>query len=393
MSDDLRIYGRGAGGGAYQDERRENLARFRRAHKPGEIVRGVFVRLEHAAPGTAWVNFEGSSLLAGLPPDLAEAALLIAKGQGAGAMPTGVREADFPLKNGDVCYFALESLEPEPVLRMLGLHEKNGQKNDDALAQALLLEQQAIQRRSLLKLPLTQLAARYSQKRNALDAALRERLWQGEDLSVPFPAALPETILDFGGASVSENAGYPPDSADSPAETTSNEENATTQDAALPTGRGEYWRAAQKRYAAFVRKDGEAQKTHDEMNLYRLALIEQLRPHGLMGFFFVPWLCPAASGLELAFYSQSPVSAARGLDAGPGAAPNEAVAGIKYVLQGSIPTGGAGQAVNMATLELSGSAGYERVLRRELKNTDPDLMRLLLALKPQTIHPGFSRMA
>lgn len=357
MSDDFRIYGRHSGQGAYQGQKSgENLARFKRTHKTGDMVSGLFIRLEPANAGTAWINFDGAMLLAGLPRELADLAILIFKGQGAGATPTGVREEDFPLRHGDTCYFILEATEPEPVLRMLSLNGASG--SAIPLEEALEQEHQAALRRSIFALPLPQIAARYSQKRQALDAALHERLWQDEDLQIPFPAFLPEALVAFAGT---ELGGAAEGEDDQP------------------------WRNAQARYISFVRDDAVAAVLYGDLNLYRAALHENLRPYGVLGFFYTPWLCPPSKAVELLFYEPS-----RFKVPAPSAMTAEAMAGVHYKLQGSMSDAGAGA---LQIQEISGVVGHASALRRQLAPENPDILRFLISLKPQSIRSGFSLKA
>jgi hypothetical protein len=87
---------------------------------------------------------------------------------------TGPDETDFPLRPGSRCYFALEALEPEPVLRMLNfgrLADSRGGK--DALCGALLSSARAM--------PPAQLVSRYASFCANMDTLLRGRLWPGRD--------------------------------------------------------------------------------------------------------------------------------------------------------------------------------------------------------------------
>ncbi|MDR2503061.1 MAG: hypothetical protein LBD82_01535 [Deltaproteobacteria bacterium] len=116
MSDVARLYGRGCEDPPEEQDRREkNLARFRRGRRAGDLVRGLFLRLDAARPGTAWIDFDGTALLAALPPSLAVTT------QASGGR--GEAAERFPLRPGDICVFRLESLHPEPVLRMLSPEE------------------------------------------------------------------------------------------------------------------------------------------------------------------------------------------------------------------------------------------------------------------------------
>lgn len=348
MSDDMRVYGRSGqeqAGGDPRQRRAEALKRFRGRHSAGDLVQGIFLNLEPASPGTAWVNLEGAALLAALPEDLAALAARISAGQGAGATPTGVTEADFPLKRGQACYFVLEALEPEPVLRMLGHSDASGKKTDLARAASEARWQ------GILRLPLTQLAARYTQKRGGLEQLLQQSLWTADDLKIPFPKELPDSLTDFTAAAFAEPCGQEPES-------------------------------AQARYSAFIGAGGNptARQIFDELELYRVALVENLRPYGLLGLFFTPWLCPAARSLELAFLRQR---------SGESAAPSRASAmqGVTYKLQALFEEAG-----RQSRRELSGILGGISVLRSPGPE-EADLLRQLLALKPEETRTSFSRKA
>lgn len=339
MSDDIRIYG-GGGQGPGGDPRRrraEALTRFKRGHKGGDLVTGVFLRLEPVQPGTAWVSLEGAALLAALPEELADLARRIAAGQGAGATPTGVTEANFPIQRGQACYFIVEALEPEPVLRMLGVTDPKALGRSAAEARW----------QGVLRLPLTQLAARYTQKRSRLELELRQRLWSEADLALPFPSELPPSLTDFSAAAFAEEQ---PD----------------------PAG-------TQGRYFAFIREP-ERRDDYAELELYRAALVENLRGSGLLGFFFVPWLCPAAHSLELAFIRER---------SGEAQAPDRASAmqRVSYSLQGLFE-----DAREQTRCELSGLVGGRRV-RRVPGPDEPDLLRRLLTLRPDEARPVFRRKA
>lgn len=337
MSDDIRIYGGGGGqGGGPRERRAEALARFKRGRKAGDLVQGVFLRLEPVPPGTAWVSLEGAALLAALPDELAELARRIAAGQGAGATPTGVTEADFPIRRGQPCYFVLEALEPEPLLRMLGATDPR------ALARAAA----EARWRGIVNLPPAQLAARYIHQRSLLERALRQSLWTGDDLRLPFPEALPASLLDF--------------------------------DPAVPAGGDPDPESPLARYAAFIDRD-EIKNIFSELESYRAALVENLRPYGLLAFFFTPWLCPAASGLELAF-----LRARAGESSAPG---DPAMLGVSYKLQGLFESAGA-----QTRRELSGTLGGGGAQRRPGPD-EPDLLRQLLGLKPSEARSSFSRKA
>lgn len=341
MSDDIRIYG--GGGRQHEGDPRKRraaaLQRFKRGHKSGDMVRGIFLNLEPASPGTAWVSLEGAALLAALPDNLAQTARLIAAGQGAGATPTGVREADFPIKRGQTCHFLLESLEPEPVLRMLGVADGEAGALAKAAAEARW--------QGILRMPLTQLAARYTQKRMLLDGLLQQKLWTAEDRNSQFPQELPLNLTDFSAIAFAEET--------------------------CP-------QSPQARYTAFIKGEDEIKRNFDEMEIYRAALLENLRLYGLLGFFFVPWLCPASRGLELAFYRHRAPEAA---------SPDRASAmqGVTYKLQGTLEDG-----ARQKRLELSGFLGGSKVLRVSGPD-DPDLLRVILAFRPEETRTAFSRKA
>lgn len=163
----FRICGYGRDFSGDVPKKRGDVRRFIRAHQSGDIVYGHFVRLEGGAPGTAWVNLEGEELLAQLPETLAVLAAHIVSGFGVGTRPTGMTLADFPLQPGDRCMFLLESVTPEPRLRMLYGDEA------EALAGARLSSPGAAERmlqwRQALCMPPTQLAAWYAAARRALD--------------------------------------------------------------------------------------------------------------------------------------------------------------------------------------------------------------------------------
>lgn len=347
----MRIYGQqGQNQQQSARERRgEALQRFRRGHKSGDMVEGTFLHLEIAAPGTAWVNLEGAVLLASLPEDLADIARKISAGKGAGAMPTGVTEADFPIKNGQLCYFILENLEPEPLLRMLNIIKTPGQSNPQIDA-ALLAERQQALWQSILRLPLTQLAARYMQKRSALENILQQQLWQASDLSLPFPKTLPEMLTDFSAMTFADDC--------------LQEEN-----------------SPQAKYSAFIKMPGASLEAFNELELYRVALLENLQPYGLLGFFFVPWLCPAARHPELAFYRRHNTESS-----GPDRA--SAMQGTSYKLQAELERDGL-----LSRPELTGLLGSSRNLLRQLKPDEPDLLRFILSFRPEETRPSFSRKA
>lgn len=341
MNDDIRVYGgEGRQQGKDRRHRAEALARFKRGHKTGDLVQGVFLRLETVPPGTAWVSLEGAGLLAALPDDLSGLARHIAAGQGAGAAPTGVTEADFPLRRGQTCYFVLEAVEPEPVLRMLSATEPK----------ALAVTAAEARWRGLLRMPLAQLAARYTRQRSLLDKALHRDLWNQQELGIPFPADLPPSLKTFVGAPF---AGEAPDS-ESP----------------------------QGRYAEFMAHE-EVREHFGVLEMYRAALVENLRPYGLLGFFFVPWVCPAARSLDLIYVRRSAGEAAP-----PGRAP--ARRGVTYKLQGLFESKHLQLRLDTLRYELAGILGGSWVLRRP-GSDEPDLLQQILAFKPERDRSAFNR--
>ncbi|MDR2893172.1 MAG: hypothetical protein LBV80_08840 [Deltaproteobacteria bacterium] len=266
MSNDFRIYNRPLVGRAperQEGRKDQRLLRFKRGRRPGDIVRGIFLRLEGAAPGTAWVNLEGEELLAELPPDLAELSRLILAGRGVGATPTGVTEADFPLRAGSDCYFVLEKLDPEPVLRMLELGTEHVSAAHGEPAEYIKSREQAlIFWRNIADLPPAQLAARYAMTRTALDHTLHERLW---------PLLRKAASLKLAGPADQTKAPSP--------------------------------RAV---YLSFLSSNPEAMDRHAELNLLRAAIVGLLRPFGLRDLLFLPWLCPEASAIGLALLQKQP---------------------------------------------------------------------------------------
>jgi hypothetical protein len=255
------------------------------------------------------------------------------------------------------------------MLSLNSVSQINLQKDDSILQVTLLQEQQAAIWRNALKLPLTQIAATYRRKRHSLDTALHERAWNCNELSRAFPQSLPESILNL-----ADNSLLGPELADA--------------DKVLSPSM-EPWRASQQRYADFVRADAKAKELYEEMNLYRAVMLENLRPYGVLGFFFTPWLCPAAKGMELVFYGHSRMESARSFAAAQ-ANPSTAVEGIRYKLQGRLFDSG-----NMLgpVSELSGIVGHERVFCKVLQSTDPDIVRFLLSLKPESLRSSFTRRA
>lgn len=140
MSGSSRIGGYGGqcgtGGGS---GRSAALARFCRGRKKGDVVSGVFLRLETEDLG--WARLEGEELLAHLPA-------------------SGVRPVP-----GDRVFFMVESLAPEVVLRMLA-------PDSPAARLAVLVP----------PLPLSQQGVLYAAARDRLDALLTTALRRDPDL-------------------------------------------------------------------------------------------------------------------------------------------------------------------------------------------------------------------
>lgn len=370
MSDNLRIRGQSAGG--FGGKREGSLARFKQGRKAGDLVRGVFLRLEPASPGTAWVNLEGEELLAQLPEDLSELARRILAGRGVGAMPTGLDESDFPLRPGSPCYFILEALDPEPVLRMLSQKEQGagepglsglldilglsglnaGEAGDLGAAGAggagggtygaggtfsggarggggrsgpggiggagaplsgslLVALHLAEQQAGLSWRNLTALPPVQLAARYAVSRASLDNLLQKR--LWPAVKALPATALE-----------------------------------------------RLQLYRRFVRDDAEALERYTDLALHRTALVRDLRPHGLRDMLFVPWLAPGCLSLDLA-----------------------RLHGI-FILQARLPQG---PRVEIRGQSSSGAIGSQRLL----PPGEDDLLSFLLSLYPGGGRGGFSR--
>jgi hypothetical protein len=130
---DTRIYSGGWSGGQSPDQgpARGDVARFRAAHKLGDVVRGTFLRLEDSHTG--WVDLDGEKLLALLPE-------------------TGPRPAP-----GEAVFFRIDAFTPEVVLRFVA--QGGGWKSGAYLAPSVL-------------------AGAYSSARDVFDALLRRSLWE-----------------------------------------------------------------------------------------------------------------------------------------------------------------------------------------------------------------------
>jgi hypothetical protein len=174
MNENFRINSNFSGetrdGGQSGAGKKGRLARFRRGRRKGELVSGIFVSLEPLSPGTAWVDFEGDKLLALLPEGWAEPAGRIFDGRDARADSGGAGEGDFPLQPGNLCFFVLEELEPELVLRMLRPEEQiRVGKEKPALFEACL--------NSISAMPPAQLISRYAGLCARMDSLLRKCRW------------------------------------------------------------------------------------------------------------------------------------------------------------------------------------------------------------------------
>lgn len=297
MADDFKIYGRGAGLGQGFSRPGSGLERFKRGRRAGDLVRGIFLRLEAASPGTAWVKLEGEELLAQLPENLQGLARSILAAQGVGADPGGPTERDFPLQHGDSCFFVLEALEPEPLLRMLPHALRPGQEPDAKLRELLAGEQLLILWRQALSLPLAQLAARYLESRRRLDALLRARLWPGRK------AGDAEGLVESG------QAGANPDVAalraalekadwQNPAWLRQNEAD-LGQPQIFPVRPEDF--PALGEFTAFLERDGEAAELYGNLRLYSAGLTHHFRARGLRAIHYLPWLQPGTQGLEAAW--------------------------------------------------------------------------------------------
>lgn len=148
MSGTSRIGGYGDFSGDGRGGRSASLARFCRDRKTGDIVSGVFLRLETENLG--WALLEGEELLAHLPAE--------------GPRP----------ETGSPVFFRIETLRPEVVLRMLP---------GDSPAARLAV--------AFPSLPLSQEAALYVAARDSFDAALAAH---------PVPGTVPHGVQARGEA-------------------------------------------------------------------------------------------------------------------------------------------------------------------------------------------------
>ncbi len=150
MSGTSRIGGHGGQfGGGGQRERSAALARFCRGRKQGDVVTGVFLRLETETLG--WAMLEGEELLAHLPEEWSG--------------------GENPPSPGDRVFFRIEALAPEVVLRMLAPSHP-------------LARLSAV----MPSLPLAQEAALYIAARDRLDASLAGRARPGGSADPADPA-------------------------------------------------------------------------------------------------------------------------------------------------------------------------------------------------------------
>lgn len=251
MSDDLNISNQGQKQGQYKLETPGSITRFKRGRKVGEPILGSFIRLEATLPGTAWVNLEGERLLAELPRDLALLSAKIIVAQGVGARGNGLSADDFPLKIGSPCYFILERLEPEPVLRMLS---PEVQEDPAEIKKRLEREAALSAWRAINEMPLSQLASRCSQSRKKLDDMLHAELW-------PKVLANPEKYR---------------------------EEDMDDRE------------LHQVAYLEYVSSTPETLAAYMDVSQYFSAYARALAPYGILHLGFVPWLVPQARQAELA---------------------------------------------------------------------------------------------
>ena len=135
MSGSSRIHGSSGYAGTFRDQpsRSASLARFCRGRKRGDVVSGIFLRVETGNLG--WALLEDEELLAHFPET----------SDGGGAYPLP----------GDRIFFRIEELVPDVVLRML--------QATDPLAQIASM---------LPSRPMAQEAALYAVARDAFEALL-----------------------------------------------------------------------------------------------------------------------------------------------------------------------------------------------------------------------------
>lgn len=246
----------------YGGQARGSLERFKRGRKPGMLIEGIFLRLEPASPGTAWVNLEGETLLAALPDDLSEIARLNLSSKGVGAK-SSTETRPFPLAEGAACVFFLEKVEPEPVLRMLGPGTAARLTPESQSRLKAALSNQAGQRlKDLCNLPLSILATRYKSNRDQLAALLKNSA----------PTRFKEDSFEKNGSEASNQ---------------------------LMSNQGN-WLENRSTYLSLLCSSYNMLESYTEYNLFRTALVLTLKPFGLRDLRFSPWLCPKAYMVELA---------------------------------------------------------------------------------------------
>ncbi len=238
----------------------ERAAHFRRAHRPGDTVRGVFLRpaAQSAAfvgpgahsGGLGWADIEGQTLLASMPA--------------------------FP-PPGTELLFRVERTEPDIVLRLLA-------EGDGA---AVPLPSPA------------RLAAEYAAARDRLDARLAGTLFAEWAAWTGTTAPVTEAAPDMGTepAASAETESVPLDSPRSPAPVT-----AAARHAAFAA------------HVASVHDDTETAALFLACQRARLALLPMLRAvHPGVVLLHLPWLCPTARALDCAVLPPPPDATGGGL--------------------------------------------------------------------------------
>lgn len=242
----------GGGWRESEDRAQDRAVRFRKGRKPGDVIQGVFVR--PGPPGHGWVEVDGHPLLARLDAEPAQ---------------------------GQVLHFVIERLEPEIMLRLLD----GGGRN--APAPATLL-------------------GNYIEARDQLDAMLHARLWNNEPHAALHGArqaavladGLPASAMPDGGDSASPHV---------PPSVSPDDSHTSASAAGIPQA---YWLALSPEhrlalFAAFVGSDAEVAYRYLACQKARLAIAPLLRQRGIAFMQHMPWLHPAARGLDVAFASGS----------------------------------------------------------------------------------------
>lgn len=241
-----------SGGGWRESEGRaqDRAARFRKGRKPGDTIRGVFVR--SGPPGHGWVEVDGHLLLARLDAEAFE---------------------------GQVLLFVIERLEPDIMLRLL---DGGG---TPAPAPATLL-------------------AHYIEARDKLDALLRINLW-----------SLPPAVEGTGATTVghvntfvdSAAASPPPPEADVPNDGgLTSATNSTAATSPIHPDWANHPSATRLAcLAALIGSTMQVARAYVAYQQARLALLPLLRERGVFWLQHMPWLHPAAQGLDVAIASGS----------------------------------------------------------------------------------------